>query len=582
MVQFYNHAILALTAIVSMGFMGVARSRADPNVVEMPVTTIEADIASGTYTDQAIVQAYVNRVNTYNPLYNAFTWINPDAVAQAAADDAILAGNGGVIPANEPLFGVPIVVKDSMNVAGVRTTGGYSGFTAENGGVDMIPLTDAPIVARLKAAGAIILGKTNLPAFAKSAASANTSYLGPTLNSYYSTINIIPGGSSSGTATAVSSSMAPIGTAEETGGSIENPAGAQSLVGVKTTFGLVPTSGGIPLNGSTRDVFGVNARNVTDAANFLSVIAGYDASDPKTAASNGHIPAAGYGSGLSATSLQGKRIGLFSPAFKNVTLSPETQALYDHDVQILQSLGATVVTDPFSDPKLAIPFNTLANAQITSSAGTFTFSAYSGVNEPYDLQQWMSTLDPKKSPTTVAAFKAATGIDLLAPSSLGGPILGNLASTPNLSVAVTEPTVSQDAMVAAFNQGRAQMLGEFEQVLSDDNLDGLFFPQEFKEPGPLVGGSYSNTTVSEVNLMGTPLVDLPGGYYADGAPFSVGFLGDQWTERTLLNYAFDFEQNTEFRVAPTLVVPEPASCGVLVLGGLLLVRRPRKQGRDAA
>jgi Asp-tRNA(Asn)/Glu-tRNA(Gln) amidotransferase A subunit family amidase len=568
---------VATSAILCAGLAtGAAVARADVNVVELPVTSIESGLSAGTFTDKALMQSYLNRINMYNPLYNAFTWLNPDALAQATADDAIIAANGGVLPANEPMFGVPVVIKDSMNVAGVRTTGGYSGFTAENGGADMIPLTDAPIVARLKAAGAIILGKTNLPAFAKSAATANTSYLGPTLNSYYSTINIVPGGSSSGTATSVSASFAPIGTAEETGGSIENPAGAQSLIGVKTTFGLVPTSGGIPLNGSTRDVFGVNARNVTDAANFLSVIAGYDPSDPKTSASNGHIPAAGYGAGLSTTSLQGKRFGLFSPAFKNVTLSSETQSLYNKDVQILQGMGATVVTDPFSDPALTTAFNTLATAPITSSAGTFSFSAYSGVNEPYDLQQWMSTLDPSKSPTTVAAFKAKTGLDLLAQSSAGGPLLGAYSSTPNLATAVTDPTVSQDAMVAAFMQGRAQMLAAFEKVMKDYNLDGLFFPQEFKEPGALIGGSYSNTTVSEVNLMGTPLVDLPGGYYADGAPFSVAFLGDQWSEQSLLDYAYAFEQGTEFRVAPTLVTPEPASNGVLALGAALLLSRRRR------
>jgi amidase len=540
------------------------------NVVEMTATDIETGLSSGTFSDADVMQSYLDRIAQYNPTYNAFTYINPNALAQAQADDAILAANGGKVPAGEPLFGVPVVVKDSMNVAGVRTTAGYAGFTSENGGADMIPLTDSPIVARLKAAGAIILGKTNLPAFAKSSASANTSYLGPTLNSYNP--GIIPGGSSSGTATAVSASFATIGTAEETGGSIENPAGAQALVGVKTTFGLVPTSGGVPLNGSTRDVFGVNAKTVTDAANFLSVIAGPDPSDPKTSVSPG-APPGGYAAGLSSTSLKGKVFGLFSPAFKaNTTLSPETQSLYNNAINVLKAQGATVITDPFSDPKLAKAFNTLMSAPITSPAGTFSLSSYSGVNEPYDLQQWMSTLDPSKSPTSVAAFQAKTGINLLAS---GGPILGNLASTPGLATAVTEPDVSQDALVQAFMSGRAQMLAEFQQVMKDYGLDGFFFPQEWREPGALVGGSYANTSVSEINIMGTPQVNLPGGYYADGTPFSVAFLGDVWSEESLLSYAYDFEQATGYRVAPTLV-PEPATMGVLGLASCgLLVRRRR-------
>ncbi len=548
-------------------------SKAAPiNVVEMTATDIETGLSSATFSDADVMQSYLARIATYNPTYNAFTYINPNALALAKADDAIIAANGGKVPAGEPLFGVPVVVKDSMNVAGVRTTAGYSGFTAENGGADMIPLTDSPIVARLKAAGAIILGKTNLPAFARSSASANTSYLGPTLNSFNT--GVIPGGSSSGTATAVSASFATIGTAEETGGSIENPAGAQALVGVKTTFGLVPTSGGVPLNGSTRDVFGVDAKTVTDAANFLSVIAGPDPSDPKTAFSPG-APALGYASGLSNTSLKGKVFGLFSPAFKaNTTLSADTQALYTNAINVLKAQGATVITDPFSDPKLAKAFNTLMAAPISTPLGPFSLSSLSGVNEPYDLQQWLSTLDPSKSPTTVAAFQAKTGINLLAPSSAGGPILGALASTPGLATAVTEPDVSQDALVAAFMSGRAQMLAEFQQVMKDFGLDGFFFPQESREPGALLTGSYANTSVSEINIMGTPQVNLPGGYYPDGVPFSVAFLGDVWSEQSLLSYAYDFEQATEFRVAPTLV-PEPATLGVTGFAacGLLLRRR---------
>ena len=530
-----------LTALLSISLSPLAVKAGSINVVELSATQIETDLAAKKYTVQDLVGSYLDRINTYNPVYNAFTYINPNSLQDAATADAALLANNGSIPTDKPLFGVPIVIKDSMNIAGVRTTGGYSGFTKENGGVDMIPLADSPIVARLKDAGAIIIGKTNLPAFARSGSNANSSYLGATLNSY--NIGILPGGSSSGTATATSASFVTEGTAEETGGSIQNPAGAQGLVGVKTTFGLVPTSGGIPLNGSTRDVFGVNAKTVTDAANFLTVIAGSDPSDPNSSVSTGK-PSNGYGAGLSATSLQGKRFGLFSSGFKSVTLSPETQTLYNKDISILESLGATVVKDPFPSS-----FNTIAS----------TFSRYSGSNEPYDITQWFKTLDPTKSPTSVADFKALTGIDLFAEN---GPLLGSFANTEGLATSVTQPDVSQTNLVQTFMNGRMNMLSEFRKVLKDNNLDGLFFPQEWREPGALVGGTYANTTVSEVNLLGTPQVNLPGGYYASGVPFSVAFLGDTFTEANLLNDAYAFEQATNFRVAPSLtttVVPEPSS-----------------------
>ncbi len=420
--------VVLVAAVGSLAmFSSVTVVSAAVNVVELTASQIEAGLGGGSYTDAALMQAYLDRINTYNPTYNAFTYLNPNALSQAQADDAIIAANGGALPANQPLFGVPVVVKDSMNLAGVRTTGGYFGFTHEKGGVDMVPLADSPIVARLKAAGAIILGKTNLPQFARTGASANTSYLGPTYNTF--NITRVPGGSSSGTATAVSGSFAAIGTAEETGGSIQNPAGAQALVGVKTTFGLVPTSGGIPLNGSTRDVFGVNAKTVTDAANFLTVIAGADASDPNTANStvaSGHLPAAGYSSALSSTSLAGKRFGLFSTDFKNVTLSADVQALYATDITKLTSLGATVVTNVFADSALSAKFNTLTTALVNGSS----FSSYSGSNEPYDLQQWFKTMDPAKSPTSIQAFKTQTGRDLMAQKGTSLAILPTRPAWP--------------------------------------------------------------------------------------------------------------------------------------------------------
>jgi len=530
---------------ISISPLEVRAGSINVNVVELTATQIQIDLAAQNYTVQDLVSSYLNRIEIYNPTYNAFTYLNPNVLQEAAAADSAIAANGGIIPAGKLLFGVPIVVKDSMNIAGVRTTGGFSGFTQENGGVDMIPLEDSPIVSRLKEAGAILLGKTNLPRFARSGSNANTSYLGPTLNSY--DIDLLPGGSSTGTATATSASFAVEGTAEETGGSIQHPAGAQALVGVKTTFGLVPTSGGIPLAGSTRDVFGPNSKTVTDAANFLTVIAGYDPSDPNSAASIGKIPTDGYAEGLSTTSLDGKRFGLFSPAFKDVTLTPETQSLYDNTISVLTGLGATVIADPFSDPNLAVPFNTLGA----------TFTRFGGVNTPYDLTQWLQTLDPMKSPTSVEEFEEVTGIDLLAEN---GPLLGSFANTPGLATAVTEPTVSQDALVQTFMEGRATMLTAFQTVLQNYNLDGLFFPQMTRELGPLFGGSYGSTTVSEINLLGTPQVNLPGGYYASGSPFSVAFLGDQFTEASLLNYAYAFEQATKFRVAPLLtIIPESSN-----------------------
>jgi amidase len=557
---------------------------ADVNVVELTAAQIKTDLLNHTYTARQLVESYLARIDTFEPVYNAFTYLDAaGALAQADALDAKLADptNFAALSA-EPLLGAVAVIKDSMNVAGIRTTSGFSGFTSEfvsgsTHGVDIIPLNDAPIVSRMRGAGAIILGKTNLPVFARSGANANNSTFGPTFNAYNRAY--APGGSSSGTAVAVSGSFATLGTAEETGGSIQNPSGANGLVGVKTTFGLVPTTGGVPLSGSTRDVFGPHGKTVLDAANMLTAIAGFDPSDPNTANStvaSGHIPAAGYAAGLSTTSLQGKRFGIYVPGptgstsgyFKNSALSAEVSTLYSAAEQVLVAQGATLVSNPFT------------GSNFESMGG---YSIWGGTNLPHEIYSWMQTLDSSKSPTTPADYKTATGgIDLLAPSN---PLLGSFTPTAanpvaplSLAANAANPAVNDGVSVQNFMDGRALQLAEFRSILAANNLDGLFFPQQTAEP---TATGYSALSVSEINLLGVPQVNLPfGAYSTSGVPFSVAFIGDTFTEAQLLSYAYDFQDaisGTSYaRSAPTLV-PEPTSLCILAMSGMLTLRR-RKRG----
>ena len=239
-----------------------------------------------------------------------------------------------------------MVVKEAMDFAGLPSTIGWAPLASAAGGVDLIPERDAPVVARLRAAGAIILGKTNIPAFSHDGARANTRWDGPTFNAVDRAI--APGASSSGTATAVSGGFAVVGLAEETGGSIQNPGAAQSLVSVKPTFALVPNVGVAPLAGSTRDVVGPHARTVTDAALLLDVLAGYTVEDPKTVASIGMIPAGGYASGLRPEALAGARLGVYGPGWRRQPLTPEAAALYEKTLAELRGLGAILVEDPFA------------------------------------------------------------------------------------------------------------------------------------------------------------------------------------------------------------------------------------------
>lgn len=527
------------------------------DVADLTIQSFRAGLAAGTLTAADVTESFLARISLYEPTYNAFTSFNPEALATAAFLDLEYRLNGP----RSPLHGVPIVIKDAVDIAGFPTTAGYSGFSSTAGGVDLIPETNAPLVASLIEAGAVILGKTNLPAFAASGTSANTSYDGPTFNAY--DLSIAPGGSSSGSATAVAAGFALMGIAEETGGSIQNPAGAQSLVGIKPTFGLVPNTGVVPLAGSTRDVLGPLTKTVYDAAVSLDAIAGPNPGDPKTAVSEGKLPPGGYTSALSETALEGKRIGLFGPGFKNVELTPETQALYGQAIQVLTGQGAIVVEDPFAGSGFA----SLSPASGFDSRGLETL--------PYDLNQYLQRLGSSAAINSIDEIEEVLGVDLFAP----GQPLSFITSLPGAQESLEDPDFLP---LADFLEVQETFLSAYLSILESNELDGLAFPQMYAPvPDLFNGGGYSATTVSEINILGVPGVTVPAGYYEDGSPFSLIFLDEPFSEAELLGYAYDYEQATMLRRNPELVkppaaVPEPsAMVGLALFAGLGWLGRRR-------
>ncbi len=327
----------------SAGRSAVKRGVAAIDVVELTVDRIQQDYAGGRYTAVELTQLCLDRIARYEDTYNAFISMNPDALRIAAELDAEYRTKGP----RGPLHGVPVVIKDNIDYGGLVTTAGYSGFSAATGGIDMIPDDDAVAVRRLRDAGAIVLGKTNMPDFAGDGTRSRSSVAGETRNSY--DVNRAPGGSSGGTATAVSASFAVLGLGTETGGSIQNPSAAQALVGIKPTFGLVPLDGVVPIDATYRDVVGPLAKTVRDAAITLDVLAGPTPEDLNTYAAEGKLPEAGYASVQSTTALQGKRFGLVGPGWRDrfLPLAPETEQLYRRAIELLKQQGADVVEDPF-------------------------------------------------------------------------------------------------------------------------------------------------------------------------------------------------------------------------------------------
>ena len=506
----------------------------DVDLVELTLEKVQAAFADGGMTSEALTRAFLDRIATYNPHYNAIIFLNPDALDDARAIDRRRKAGERL----GPLAGVPVVVKDPMDMVGFPTTAGWALLHSKTGGVDLMPGTDSPVVARMRAAGAVILGKTNVPVLSASGAHANSSWAGPTYNP--AGREFLPGGSSAGTACAVAASMAVLGLAEETGGSIQNPASAQALVGIKPSFALVPNTGVMPLS-SLRDVVGPIARCVRDAALTLDALAGYTAEDPKTVAGVGHRPQGGYASKLAVDALRGKRIGLYGPGWRDMPLSEEAAALYARAKGELTARGAVLVPDPF----LGSGFAELRKP--TPPLGEFDGRGLESV--PYDLHKYLQRMGPDVALPTFAAFAAATAKeDAFAASGT----LGYLRHLPPFAACLADPERPPD--MSEFIALREAYLAIFDDVLARQRLDALVFPQMRESLAPLHGTTpIHETTVSEINIAGLPGVTVPAGYYASGAPFGLIFVGRMWSEADLLALAHDYECATRHRRAPVLV-----------------------------
>ncbi|QHI96802.1 amidase [Xylophilus rhododendri] len=502
----------------------------DLDLTALTVEAVQQGFASGAFTAESLAHACLRQIEAYNSHYNAIVFLNDAALADARAIDVRRAAGEKL----GPLAGVPVVVKDPMDMVGFPTTAGWSLLHGKSGGVDLYPATDSPVVARMRAAGTVILGKTNVPILSHTGTHADDSWAGPTLN--VAMAGRVPGGSSAGTAAAVAASMAVLGLAEETGGSIQNPASAQDLVGIKPTIGLVPNAGVMPLSGN-RDVVGPIARNVRDAALCLDALAGYSAEDPKTLAGVGKQPAGGYTAGLRRDALKGVRLGLYGPGWRAQPLSADAQKLYDRAADELRAQGAILVDDPFAGSGFA--------DLREPTAGNFDARGMESV--PYDLQKYLERLGPDAALKTFAEFAEATA----AQSAFGpGGVLHFMHRLPDFVACLGSP--GTPPALPEFIALKDAYLRIVEDVFQRHQLDGLVFPQMREELPAVRTGAIQETTVGELNIAGLPAVTVPAGYYASGAPFGLLFLGRQWSEAGLLAYAYAYETATRHRQAPVL------------------------------
>ncbi|PJJ71531.1 amidase [Diaminobutyricimonas aerilata] len=493
-----------------------------PAVVDLGIADVLALLQSGQTTSVALTQEYLDRIAAYDDPYGdqpglaAIILANPDALATAAELDAERAAGS----LRGPLHGVPIVVKDNYATFDMPTTAGSIALRSYQTKVD------STAVERLRAAGAIILAKTNMAELAWHGTYTASSERGRTANPYNQANSA--SGSSGGTAAAVAASFGPAGLGTDSCGSIVGPSAHQSLVGYRPTMGLTSVAGIVPLS-LRQDVSGPMTKTVTDAAILMEVLAGYDPADPQTVIADEQDSDI-YLEGLSETALVGKRIGYFHWTFEEDPARPglaETTALVDQAVADLAAQGAEIVdiTDTF-----------------TREFVSGTLASGGWIDMRHDIDTFFANTEaewPEGLAELTAPAGALTFTDLIEDgrSSLTqGDIDYFMSAEPIPNQAWIDAGLAQQA-------GRAAMY----QYFLDHDLDAIAMPTSATSATP----DWAGTTFCDVGAnTGVPTVSLPAGFTSTGAAVGLELAAPRSQDASLLAMSYDYEQATLHRVPP--------------------------------
>ncbi len=494
------------------------------DLVEMPVSAMRAALDSGVLTCRDLVNMYLARIEALDqqgPALRSVLELNPEAGAIAAAMDEELADG----QSRGPLHGIPVLLKDNIDTADqMHTTAGSLALMAST------PERDATVAARLREAGAVILGKTNLTEWANfrgfQASNGWSARGGQTRNPY--ALDRSPSGSSSGSAVAVSANLTAIAIGTETNGSIVSPAAVNGVVGLKPTVGLTSRAGVIPIS-ATQDSVGVIGRSVEDVALALGVMVGADPRDPTTEAGQEHAQT-DYAQFLDSGALQGARLGV--PRNAGFTgYSPETDAIFESVLDALRSLGAEIVDEA------DIPTMEALN-EVPGSFERLQFEFKRDLN---------SYLEERQDP------EIATLADLIAFNERHHEAEMTFFQQEifELSEAFTDADTAEYEELIERLTRQAGPEG-IDAVLQEHDLDALVAPT-FGPPSAidLVNGDQFLGAASGVAASaGYPLVTVPMGFVF-GLPVGLTFMGTAFSEPGLLGLAYAFEQATMVRRPPT-------------------------------
>ena len=500
-----------------------------------PVAALGQALTAGTLTSAELTACYLGRIERLNPLLRAVITVNPGALAEAAARDA----DRGRGAAAGPLAGIPVLVKDNIAVLGQPATAGSPALAdAESG--------DAFCVSRLRAAGAVIIGKANLSEWANFRSPQSTSgwsTLGGQVANPHA-LDRNPSGSSSGSAAAVAAGLAPLAVGTETDGSIVAPASACGVVGIKPTLGLVSRAGIVPIS-AAQDTAGPMARTVADAAALLSVLAGADPADPASAAAAGRP--ADYTAFLDPGALAGARLGVWR--FGTADAGPGPAAVLDHAAGLLRQLGAEVI-DPVELPGA----EGITEPEFTALLHEFK----------RDLNTYLGVL-PGQHPATLAElidFNARNAWRVLA--HFGQETFEQAQAT---SGDPTDP-VALAAREQATRRARESLDGPLAAYRLDAVLSVTATPAWLTDY--VLGDHVVLHTSSPAAVAGYPAISVPAGQVR-GLPVGLSFMGPAWSEPRLIALAYAFEQAAQALLWPGLWAgPRPAS----VDGGSAAIGEP--------
>jgi amidase len=520
----------------------VAADAASTGVEEKTIAQLQSLMASGSLSSLEITRMYLNRIATIDRAkVNSIVEVNPQALAIAKARDRERR-EGHV---RGPLHGIPIVLKENIDTGDrMQTTAGslaLLGPTAPR---------DATVAARLRAAGAVLLGKANLSEWANFRSTQSSSGWsgrgGQTNNPYFLERN--PCGSSSGSGASVASSFTAAALATETDGSIVCPASLNGVVGIKPTVGLTSRAGVIPISHS-QDTVGPHGRTVADAAAVLGALVGVDPRDPATAASAGHF-FNDYTQFLNPDGLRGARIGVARDTFTGY--SPETDAIFEAAIEAMRDAGAVIV-------------------------------------DPADIPTAQDILaDPAELIVLIYEFKRDIAAYLATRTGLSVHTLADLIAFNNahaeqelkwfgqelFEFAEADPFSEQDYIDALARSHSLSREQGIDAALQEHNLDAIVAPTGSPAwPTDLINGDhFLGASSSPAAMAGYPLLQINAGY-SFGLPVGISFMGTAWSEPKLIKIASGFEHVSVARQRPQFKRGADASGRAPHAGAASLARR---------